>query len=75
MLIIMSGKKSKVWDHFEKSKDDPKKAVCKLCRQTFAYHSSTSNMSYHLKHVSSNVNHHMAPRFNNKDINTFALLS
>lgn len=30
-------------------KDDPKKVTCKI-RQTFAYHSLTTNIAYHLKY-------------------------
>ncbi|CAB1313122.1 unnamed protein product [Coregonus sp. 'balchen'] len=42
-------KKSAVWQHFIVVKDDAKKVECELCQQRFAYHSSTTNMTYHLK--------------------------
>ncbi|XP_065115787.1 E3 SUMO-protein ligase ZBED1-like [Paramisgurnus dabryanus] len=48
----MSGiRKSKVWMHFEMVKDDPKKVKCKLCQQLMSYHSSTTNMAFHLKRI------------------------
>ncbi|XP_020315982.1 zinc finger BED domain-containing protein 1-like [Oncorhynchus kisutch] len=42
-------KRSVVWQHFIVVMDDAKKVECKLCKQRFAYHSSTTNMTYHLK--------------------------
>lgn len=67
----MSGKTSKIWDHFEKKKDDPKKVTCKLCKKNFAYHSSTMNMMYHLKHVSSLATCPWRPERLKAEINTF----
>ncbi|CAL9707411.1 unnamed protein product [Knipowitschia caucasica] len=39
--------KSFVWQHYVKT--DDKTVECNLCKQKFTYHSSTTNMAYHLK--------------------------
>ncbi|KAI2660035.1 E3 SUMO-protein ligase ZBED1 [Labeo rohita] len=48
---MASKKSSKVWEYFEKVKDDPKKVKCKLCQQLLSYHTTTTNMAYHLKRL------------------------
>ncbi|KAL1256459.1 hypothetical protein QQF64_012004 [Cirrhinus molitorella] len=48
---MASKKSSKVWEYFEKVKDDPKKVKCKLCQQLLSYHTTTINMAYHLKRL------------------------
>lgn len=48
----MSDRKSKVQDHFKRVKDDPKKVTFKICRQTFSYYLSASNMADLFKHLS-----------------------
>ena len=50
-LTMATNKSSKVWEYFEKVKDDPKKVKCKLCRQLLSYHTTTTNMACHLKQV------------------------
>ena len=50
-LTMANKKSSKVWEYFEKVKDDSKKVKCKLCQQLLSYHTTTTNMVYHLKQV------------------------
>ncbi|KAM3597786.1 uncharacterized protein V6R79_009217 [Siganus canaliculatus] len=47
----MSKKTSRVWKYFDIVKDNPKKVKCKLCPQILSYHSSTTNMAFHLKRI------------------------
>lgn len=40
---------------FREEGHDSERIACKLCRETFAYHSLTSNIAFHLQLVSSSV--------------------
>ena len=43
-----NGKKSDVWEYYEKIKDAPK-AKCKLCNKELSYHVGITNLRTHLE--------------------------
>ncbi|KAJ0170004.1 hypothetical protein K1T71_000880 [Dendrolimus kikuchii] len=49
----MSGRKSMVWTHFEKK--DNIFAICKYCKQTLSYKTSTGNLNSHLKKAHASI--------------------